>query len=79
MHHTFTENCVLWQFFPLSDACDPSWRLSRDAVIIAGFVVSSLVLILAITQLLGLYYLGKQVRNYNFKCSGTLRIGSMGF
>ena len=51
-------------FFPLSDMCDTSWRLSRDRLIIAGFVVSILVLILDIILILVLYYLGKQVRDY---------------
>ena len=31
-----------------SDACDTRWRLSRDGLIVTGFVSSILVLILAI-------------------------------
>jgi len=60
---------MLW-YFPLSDACDPSWRLSRDGLIIAGFVVSTLVPVFAITLLIIAYCLHKlhkkKVRNYTF-------------
>ena len=50
---------VRLNFCSLSDACDPRWRLSRDGLIIAGFVVSIVVLILAIILLIIAFYLHK--------------------
>ena len=57
---------VYYNIFSLSDACDPSWRLSRDGLIIAGFVVSILILVLAIILSIMAYCLRKKkVRNYS--------------
>ena len=50
---------VCLNFCPLSDACDSRWRLSRDGLIIAGFVVSIVVLILTISLLIIAFYLHK--------------------
>ena len=60
-------------FYFSSDACDTNWQLSRDGLIIAGFVSSILVLILAIILPLVLilaYNLRREdegVSNYSFK------------
>ena len=57
---------MCYNIFSLTDACDPSWGLSRDGLIIAAFVVSSLVLVLAIILLIIAYCLHKnKVRNYS--------------
>ena len=68
INFSVTENCVLcYNIFSLSDACDPSWRLSRDGLIVAGFVVSILVFILAIILLIIAFCLHKKkVRNCSF-------------
>ena len=50
---------VCLNFCSSSDACDTSWQLSRDGLIIAGFVSSILVLILAISLLIIAFYLHK--------------------
>lgn len=43
----------LWQhFFPLIDACNPNWCRTRDGWIISGFVASTLVLVVAVIELI---------------------------
>lgn len=43
----------LWQhFFPLIDACNRKWCRTRDGWIISGFVASTLVLVVAVIELI---------------------------
>jgi len=71
IHHMI----VLQKFSSSSDACDTRWSLSRDGLIITGFVSSILVLILAIVLPLVLilaYNLRREnedVSNYGSICA----------
>ena len=66
---------VLQKFSSSSDACDTSWQLSRNGLIMTGFVSSILVLILAIVLPLVLilaYNLRREnedVSNYGSICA----------
>ena len=66
-------------FFP-SDVCDPNWRLSRDGLIIAGFILSIVAIILLLILSVAYHLHKNKVRKYSLiRCHGCVGLWTFGF